>query len=257
MKSDEQGRRKSRKELSTFYLRFCDPCRDRIFLWAGYPGSLTAGLMSVIPAGIFRFMSRLLGSFPQQGDHDALDDEFLGRYEIGEVFILCMKISFTFLGDETFECGFAIDEGGDDIAVAGFAFFEDDGVTIANMRIDHGFATDAEGESLVFAAAAERGDVDGDAAFGFWGGAFAEAGGDATVDRDVADFFAVEFLRENYGAGFSGNALDDAFFLKRTEVAHGSGLAGETEVVLKLPSARHQTSGAAGFVEIFEDFLLS
>ncbi len=32
---------------------FYDPCRDRIFLWADFPGSSTAGLISVITAGIF------------------------------------------------------------------------------------------------------------------------------------------------------------------------------------------------------------
>ena len=109
----------------------------------------------------------------------------------------------------------------------------------------------------MFSTAAERMDIDGEAAFRFGSGAIAITGGDAAVDGDVADFFAVEFLRENHGAGLAGNALDDAFFLKRTEVAHRSGLAGETEVVLKLSSARHQAGGAAGFMEIFEDFLLS
>ena len=88
-------------------------------------------------------------------------------------------------------------------------------------------------------------------------GAIAITGGDAAVDGDVADFLAVEFLRENHGAGFARYALDDAFFLKRAEVAHGSGLASETEVVLEFPGARHQAGGAAGFVKIFEDFLLS
>ncbi len=186
-----------------------------------------------------------------------MDDEFIGGDEIGEIFIFRLEVGFTFLGNETFEGGFAIDEGGDDIAVAGFAFFEDDGITIANVGVDHGFAADAEGKGFVFTAAAERGDVDGETAFGFGLGTIAEAGGDAAVDRDVADFFAIQFLRENDGAGFARDALDDAFFLKRSEVAHGSGLAGETEVVLKFPSARHQAGGAAGLVEIFEDFFLS
>lgn len=198
-----------------------------------------------------------LGRFSQQRDHDALDDEFSGGDEIGEFGVFCLEVSFTFLGNEAFEGGFTIDEGGDDIAVAGFAFFEDDGVAVADMGVDHGFAADTEGEGFVFATAAEGGDVDGEAAFGFWSAAIAKAGGDAAVDGDVADFFAVEFLRENHGAGFTGDALDDAFFLKRTEVAHGCGLAGETEVVLEFPGARHQAGGAAGLVEVFEDFLLS
>lgn len=186
-----------------------------------------------------------------------MNDEFIGGDEIGEIFIFRLEVGFAFLGNETFEGGFTIDEGGDDIAVAGFAFFEDDGIAIADVGVDHGFATDAEGEGFVFATAAEGVDVDGEAALGFGSGSVAEAGGNATIDGDVADFLAVKFLWENHGAGFAWDALDDAFFLKRPEVAHRGGLAGETEVVLKLPSARHQAGGTAGFVEIFEDFLLS
>lgn len=168
-----------------------------------------------------------------------------------------MQVGFAFLGDEAFEGGFSVDEGGDDVAVAGFAFFEDDRVAVADMGVDHGFAADFESEGFIFSSAAERGDVDGDAAFGFGWGAVTEAGGDAPVDRDIADFFAIEFFRENDGAGFAGDALDDTFFFQGTEVAHRGGLAGEAEVVLDFPGAWHQAGGAAGGAEVFENIFLA
>lgn len=116
------------------------------------------------------------------------------------------------MGDEAFERGFTIDEGCDDFAVTRFAFFEDDGVAIADVGVDHGFSADAEGEGFMFATTAERMDIDGEATFGFGSGAIAKASSDTAVDGDVADFFTVEFLRKDHGTGFAGNALDDAFF---------------------------------------------
>ena len=191
-----------------------------------------------------------LGGFAKEGDEDALDDELGGGDEVWEGGVLSLEVGLPAGGDVALEGGLAIDECGDDVVVAGDAFLEDDGIAIADVGIDHGFATDFQGEGLGVAGDAEGLDVDGEGAILVLGGAFGKACGDAAVDGDVTDFLAVERFGENDGTGFSGEALDYAFFLKGTEVAHGSGLAGEAEVVLDLAGGGDEAGGAAAFFQI-------
>ena len=83
------------------------------------------------------------------------------------------------------------------------------------------------------------------------------AGGDAAVDWDIDDFGAIEFVREGDGAGFAGEALDDAFSFEGAEVADGCRLAGEAEVVLDLPGGRHEAGAPLSHFEIFDDLVLA
>lgn len=81
--------------------------------------------------------------------------------------------------------------------------------------------------------------VDGQSAIGDFGVIGGEAGWDIAVDGDV-DGFAIDVIWEDDGASFSGEAADDAFAFERAQVAHGSGLAGEAEVLLDVSRGRHQ-----------------
>lgn len=168
-----------------------------------------------------------------------------------------MEVGAAFFGDEALESGFSIDEGGDDVTVAWFAFFEDDGVAIADVGVDHGLAADAEGEGVAFTADADGGDIDREATFLFLLGGFGVASGDGAVDGDVTDFLAVEVFGENDGASFSGEALDDAFFLKGAEVAHRGCLAGESEVVLDFAGGGHDAGLVVSLAEVVEDLDLT
>lgn len=128
---------------------------------------------------------------------------------------------------------------------------------MADVGVDHGLTTDAEGEGISGAADADGGDIDGKAAFLLLLGGFGKACGDGSVNGDVADFLAIKVFGEDDGAGFSREALDDAFFLKSAEVAHGGCLAGEAEVVLDLAGGGHDACLAVSFAEVGEDFDLT
>lgn len=67
-------------------------------------------------------MSGYSGSSPASGahqaDHDALDDQFGGRDEVRVAGIFGPEKGAPILFDVTFERGFSVDQGGDDILVA-------------------------------------------------------------------------------------------------------------------------------------------
>lgn len=191
-----------------------------------------------------------------EGEEDALDDEFAGGDEVGVGGVFGLEVGAAGLDDVAFEGGFAIDEGGDDVVAAGFFDFHDDVVAIEDVGIDHGVPTDAEGEGAGGFGNAEGVDVDGDGAFLFGFDIGGVAGGDGAEDGDVEDFGAVEVFREDDGASHVGVTLDDAFFLEGAEVAHRGGLAGEAEVPLDFPRGRHDAVFALVLPEKVEQLAL-
>lgn len=170
----------------------------------------------------------------QEGDHDALDDEFGGGDEfwIAGVFGAECR-GFPAFEDEGFECAFVVDEGGDDIAVArGDAVFEDDRVSIEDMASDHGIAPDLEGEGAGGGADAEGGDIDGDAAVGFLLLVACESCGDGAVDGN-GDGGLAEGVDGGGGAesaGLAGRAGDESFAAEGADVISGGGHAAEAKV---------------------------
>lgn len=176
---------------------------------------------------------------PQQCDEDSLDDQFLGGKQIRVVRIFSAQEGLPMSYQIALQSGFAIDECGDDVTFTGFAEFEDHGVSVADVGVDHRVSADFESEGAGVARDAERGDVDGNTALALLIHVLGHAGGDVAVDRDVQDFSAVEFVRENDGAGFAGKSLDGAFAFERAQVAHGGSLAGKPEVALDLAGRWH------------------
>lgn len=156
-----------------------------------------------------------------------------------------------------FQSGFTIDQSSHDVAFPGFAEFEDDGVSVADVGVDHGVSADFESEGAGVAGDTKRGDVDGNAALALLLHVLGHAGGDVAVNRDVEDFPAVEFIRENDGTGFSGESLDDAFAFKRAQVAHGSGLAGKSKVLLDFTGRWHDALFALCLPQVIKDLLLA
>jgi Flp pilus assembly protein TadD len=83
------------------------------------------------------------------------------------------------------------------------------------------------------------------------------AGGDLAEDRDVDDFCTVEVFWKDDGPCLVRVALDDAFFLQRTQVAHGGSLAGEAEVALNVTRGGHDAVGALVAAQVIEKLLLA
>lgn len=197
------------------------------------------------------------GGVAHEGDEHALDDEFPGGDEVGEVGVFGTQEGLAVFDHVALEGGFAVDEGSDDVAFPRFAAFEDHGVAMADVGVDHGLAADFEGKGFGVAGDAKGGDVNADAPFARCFDVLGHAGGDIAVEWDVGDFAAVEFIGENDGAGLAGDPLDDAFAFERAQVAHGGGLAGEAKEVLDLAGGWHDAGLPLGLFEVVEDFLLA
>jgi hypothetical protein len=195
---------------------------------------------------------------PDESDHDALNEEFARGQKIGKVGILGVKEGLGIFDDIAFQRALAIDERGDDVPWARFTDFENDEVAVADEGTDHGFAAHFEGEAFRGARNAESVHVHGDASVGVLHHVCcSHACGDLAEDRNVDDFSTVEVFREDDSAGFVRVALDDTFFFQSTQMAHGGGLAGETEVALDVTRGGHDAVGALVAAQVFEEFLLA
>lgn len=190
-------------------------------------------------------------------DEYALDDEFAGGNEVRVIGVFRPEEGLAFFDEVALEGGFAVDQGGDDVALAGFALFENNRIAVADVGIDHGVAADLEGEGFCVAMDAEGGGVDADRAFALGCDVLGHAGCDVAVDGDIADFSAVELVGENDGASFAWQALDHALAFEGAQVAHGGRLAREPEVVLNFPSGGHQAAATLRHFQILKDVVLA
>ena len=137
----------------------------------------------------------------------------------------------------------------------GRAGFDDDGVAVVDIGVDHGVAADAEGEG--FRSTTTGAGRDGDLhrvedAGGL--GVVGETGGDGAGELHVFEgdgivagaFVADDGLRgvaEDFGddlvgAGGTGDALEDAFALEGLEVTVDAVGGGEAELGLDIADAR-------------------
>ena len=129
--------------------------------------------------------------FAEEGDHHALDDEFVGWDEVGVLRVFGAQEGAAVFDQVAFQGGFAVDEGGHDVAVVGFAQFEHDEIAVENVRTGHGLAADAHGEGAGGAADVERVEVGVDAAVGALLARLRKSRRDVAVDGNGGDFFAV------------------------------------------------------------------
>lgn len=187
-----------------------------------------------------------------------MDDELGGGEEVGVAGVFGVEEGAAALDEETFESGFAVDEGGDDVARARFAGGEEDDVVFDDMGAEHGVAADAQSEKLGVGADAEGSGVDGDVAVGFLFVGGGESGGDHTVEGD-ADEGAVARMVGGVeeAAGLAGEAVERAFLGERIDVALDGEGAGETEMFLDF--AEHGGDAVFALVSLdeIEDLLLA
>ena len=189
--------------------------------------------------GRFQIKNRGLLSAADQGDHDALDLEFLLRDEVGVAGIFGAQKGFAALHEEGFEGDLAVDEGGHDVAGARLeAVFDDDDVVINDVFADHGIAVDLEAESACGRLDAKGVHVNEDAAFLFLGGVVGAAGGNGAVDGDGDDAGGKGARGEGRGArgddlegaGAAGEVFEEAFVQEGLDMAEGGVGAAEAEM---------------------------
>ena len=200
---------------------------------------------------------RSVAELPDEGDHDALDDQFAGGEEIGEARVFGFQIGTAALVEVAFQRGLAVDQCSDDRTGPRLAVFKDDEVAVADVGPDHGVAPHFQGEDAAARGDADAGGVDGEDTVVFLLDGLSVAGGDLAVDRHVDDALAFEMDAEGRGAGFAGGPLDDALFLQGAEVVHRRRLAGETEVLLNLAGGGDDAGARLRIGNEVEDLLLA
>ena len=200
---------------------------------------------------------RSVAELPDEGDHDALDDQFAGGEEIGEARVFGFQIGTAALVEVAFQRGLAVDQCSDDRTGPRLAVFKDDEVAVADVGPDHGVAPHFQGEDAAARGDADAGGVDGEDTVVFLLDGLSVAGGDLAVDRHVDDARAFEMDAEGRGAGFAGGPLDDALFLQGAEVVHRRRLAGETEVLLNLAGGGDDAGARLRIGNEVEDLLLA
>jgi len=159
-----------------------------------------------------RELQRLFAA--DQTDHHALDDQFAGGDQIRERWVFRMEERLAFVRGIAFQSGFTVDEGRDDITLAGRAFFQNDGITGADVSIDHRLTGYFQREGLGGGFDAEGCSVHGKAALGFRFYVLGHARSDAAVDRNVNHLTSGNIFREHNGPGFVGETLDDLLTLE-------------------------------------------
>jgi len=127
-------------------------------------------------------------AFSAQGDHYALDHQFLCGNEVRIFRVLGPKKRFTTVQQEGFQRALVVDERSNHVAVAWrHAMFQDDEIAVHDALSDHRVASDFEGEGARRRFDANGRDVDGNAARGLLLSVVGESGRDGTVNRNVYD----------------------------------------------------------------------
>ena len=174
-----------------------------------------------------------------EGDHDALDDEFLGGDEVWVVGVFGFQVGLPIFDEVALEGGFTVDEGRDDVSRTGLANFEDHEVTAEDVGIDHRISAHLQSEGLGVSGDAEGLDVDRNAAVELLLLIRGEAGGDPSVNGDIDDLGSVTVTGKDDGSRETCMPLNGTLFFQSPEMAHRGGLAGEAKVLLDVACGRH------------------
>lgn len=179
---------------------------------------------------------------------DALDTKFCDGVEFGVKFIFRFEVGrFAGLLDVALEGGFAVNEGGYNVAIAGFAGFDNHHITVVNFGIDHAFTAHLKGEALATTVKAGALDIDlqaSDFTAGF--DAIGITGGNGAINGDIDHFAGIlgDCLRllvsgavDTESARLASDALDRSFFLEGAEMPHDRIGALKLELLLDFPDA--------------------
>ncbi len=164
-----------------------------------------------------------------------------------------------FLG-ECFDGGFAIDHGGDDLALLGVLLGTDhDKVTIADGQVDHGIAYDFEEEefALSYEGLGEWVDLFDMLFGGDW-----TTGGDAAHERDVDGLFGLNGIgivgiRDFKGTALGGVLADKAFIDQGFDLILDRRGGGEASCLADLSHGWGIAVGEDRLLDHIEDQLLA
>jgi len=200
---------------------------------------------------------RLPAGGANQADEHALNDELVDCLQVGVGGVFGFEVGLAVFVDEAFEGGFAIDEGGDDIAVASLPFFKDRVITREDMGINHGIPADTEGKGGGAFRKAEQGGVNGELGVSRGIGRGGQSGGDGAIDGDAEARWATEVLGKNEGARLAGELFDGTFAFEGSQMTDCCCLAGKAKMLLNLARRGHDTRGAVEAANEVEQLLLA
>lgn len=217
--------------------------------------SLSLHLLTLVATGDWSIRSSGR-SCAQQTDHHALDDELGGGQQVGIAGIFGTKKRVPSIDEETFQRGFAVNQGGDDVARAGLTWSKKHGVPLDDIGVDHRIAAHAQGEEFGIGPDAERGGVDAHIAIRFLFGGGRQAGRDGPIKRDVRQRTALRVEIRDQTAGLTIETLQRALGREGIEMALHPERAREPEVRLNFSEGRSDPMLTMVAVDEIEDLLL-
>lgn len=156
----------------------------------------------------------------QQADHHALDGEVDGGQQIGIAGIFGAQAGASLVTDVALEGGFAIDQGGDDVAGPRFAWREEDDVAVENGGAGHGVSADAQGVDGSALAQAEGRHIEREEAIRLTLVGGGQPGGDDAVQWHVGQGGAARrWSRRQQPAGVAGQASQQTLVGEHLQVA--------------------------------------
>ena len=174
-----------------------------------------------------------------QGDHDALDDQFLGRDQVRVVLIFGFEEWASIADEVSLESGFSIDEGGHDVAGLRIANFQNDVVTTEDVGVYHGVSAHFQSKRARIARNAEGLYVHRNTAVDLLLLVRGKACCDLAINGHVHNFRPVPEPWKDNRPGDSSMALNGTLFLQSSQMAHGRRLTAESEVPLDIPRGWH------------------
>jgi len=184
------------------------------------------------PRGRICKSDKLLFHRADQGTEDALDDELAGGDEIGVIGIFRAQEWAAFLHEVALEGCFAVDERGDNVAVAGLRKLHDHNIAVEDAGTGHGIPTNLQRKGPRIARQTDRLGVNGNAAVGFLFLPGWHAGWNHSKKRNLQ--------HAGPGSGNTGQndiphppglATDRPLFFQEVQVAADRGRRAETEVI--------------------------
>jgi hypothetical protein len=194
---------------------------------------------------------------PQQPDHHALDNKLHGGDEVGIPRVLSAEKWPAALDEITFQGGFAVDEGGDNIERTRLARREENEISFENAGVFHRIAADAQREKFGIGPNTEGDGVDGNIAVGFLLGSGRAAGGNCAVERDLGESAATRVRLREKPPGLAIEPTKRAFRGEGIDMALDAERTGQAEMRLDFPERRRDTVLPVVAVDEIEDLLLA
>src|SRR6266403_701194 len=159
------------------------------------------------------------------------------------------------LYDITFQSRFTINQCRHNVsALHIFAVFQNNNVSIDNVRVDHRIPTNTQGKSASIFRSVGRTRVEGDMSFNRLLCQCCHSGRNLAVNRNVSDSDLL--YRRDERSRLTCVSIKNPFSLQHAEVLHDRGLTGEAEMILDFSGARGDSFFPLLTLNEIEDLLL-